>query len=183
MIITAFDPGYVKAGIAQIEVFEDGIFVEHAGFILPAWKAPGKCLSKVDAMIAGLEQYKKDFPQFFKCDMLVVEAQESYPARKVGGRWQKGANANVLIRMGKVAGAFYAMVDADKKVFVLPKTWNESRSKEQNHPKIFARVENKDPAAWPWANKTTASNYEHAVDSVGMALWMYDEWRKDNENM
>lgn len=171
MIITAFDPGYVKAGIAQIEVFEDGIFVEHAGFILPAWQAPGKSLQKVDAMIAGLEKYKKDFPQFFVCDMLVVEAQESYPRR--AGR--SGANANVLIRMGKVAGAFYTMVDAKEKCFVLPKTWNESRSKEQNHPRIFAGIENKDPATWPWVHKVTASNYEHAIDAVGMALWMYNQ--------
>lgn len=175
MIITAFDPGYVKAGIAQIEVFEDGIFVEHAGYILPAWTAPGKSLEKVDAMIAGLEKYKKDYPQFFKCDILVVEAQESYPRR--AGR--PGANANVLIRMGKVAGAFYAMVEADKKLFVLPKVWNESRSKEQNHPRIFDRIENKDPSAWPWVHKVSASNQEHAIDAVGMALWMYDQTKKE----
>lgn len=172
MIITAFDPGYVKAGIAQIEVYEDGIFVEHAGFILPAWTAPGKSLEKVDAMIAGLEKYKKDFPQFFKCDMLVVEAQEAYTRRKGAG---PGANANVLIRMGKVAGAFYAMVEADKKTFVLPKTWNNSLSKEQNHPKIFSRLGNPDPVTWPWVHKVTACNYEHAIDAVGMALWMYDQ--------
>ena len=175
MIITAFDPGYVKAGIAQIEVYDDGIFVEHAGFILPAWKAPGKCLTKVDAMIVGIEQYKKDFPQFFKCDMLVVEAQESYSARKIGGRYVKGANANVLIRMGKVAGAFYAMVDSDKKCFVLPKDWNGSRSKDQNHPLIFQRLGNPDPSTWPWVHKVTACNYEHAIDAVGMALWIYNQ--------
>jgi hypothetical protein len=178
MIITAFDPGYVKAGIAQIEVYEDGIFVEHAGLILPAWNAPGKSLEKVDAMIAGLEKYKKDYPQFFKCDSLVVEAQEAYARR----RGAPGANANVLIRMGKVSGAFYAMVEAEDKIFVLPKTWNQSRSKEQNHPKIFERLENPDPSTWPWVHKVTASNYEHAVDAVGMALWMFDQTKQGQEH-
>jgi hypothetical protein len=173
VIITAFDPGYTKAGVAQIEVFEDGIFVEHTGVIFPAWQAPGKSLLKVDAMIKGLEGFKAEHPQFFVADAVVVEAQESYPRR--------GANANVLIRMGKVAGAFYALVAAEKKLFVLPKTWTQSRSKEQNHPKIFARIENKDPAHWPWATKTLASNYEHAVDAVGMALWMYEQ-TKEKEN-
>jgi len=175
MIITAFDPGYVKAGIAQIEVYDDGIYVEHAGFILPAWNAPGKSLEKVDAMIAGLEKYKEAYPQFFTADALVVEAQESYPRRAGRG----GANANVLIRMGKVAGAFYAMTKAPKKLFVLPKVWNESRSKEQNHPRILDRVENGDPSTWPWVHKVTATNYEHAIDSVGMALWMYDQIQKE----
>lgn len=177
MRIVAFDPGYVKAGIVVVEVFDDGIFVEHAGLILPAWKAPGKSLEKVDAMIAGIEKYKKDYPQFFACDMMVVEAQESYPRR----RGVPGCNANVLIRMGKVSGAFYAMVEAKEKTFVLPKVWNDSRSKEQNHPRILAEIENSDPATWPWVHKVTASNYEHSIDAVGMALWMYKNKNKNKD--
>lgn len=170
-IITAFDPGYVQCGIAQVQVYEDGIFVEHVGVIKPAWAAPAMSLEKVDAMIAGLEEYREKYPQFFEADYLVVEAQESYPKRK--GR--PGTNANVLIRLGKVAGGLYTMVKAETKLFVLPKVWTGSRSKEQNHPKIFARLGNPDPAKWPWVTKITPSQWEHGVDAVGLALWMYDK--------
>jgi len=175
--IIAFDPGLLKVGIAVVDFYEDGIFVEHVGVVKPAWQAVAKSLDKVHAMIGGLEQCKKDFPLMFKGGKLIVEAQESYP-RRAG---KPGANANVLIRMGKVSGAFYAMVDAEEKLFVLPKTWTQSRSKEQNHPRIFERLENKDPCDWPWITKTTASNYEHAIDAVGMALWMYDQTKEGEE--
>ena len=178
MRIIGIDPGYIKLGIGIIEVENDGkIFVTDSVILYPTWQGDAKSLDKIEAMLDAIEKLQFKEPDLFAGDLAIIEGQESY-ARFKGF---KGVNANVLIRMGKISGGFFTLLDCPEKHFVLPKTWTKRRCKEDNHCIILDKLENYNPSEWPWLGKTKRSDYEHAIDAVGLALWGYEEYLKEKK--
>lgn len=175
--IIGFDPGYTKLGVGIIEVDDDFEISVVTGVVLyPSWKGASKSLDKIEAMIDAVQKLKIREPEFFEGDLVIVEGQEHY-----GGRF-RGANPNVLIRMGKVSGSLYSLSDCPEKHFVLPKTWTKSRCKEDNHCVILDKLTNQDPDDWPWyPKKPKKSDYEHVIDAVGMAVWGFETYIKGDK--
>lgn len=182
MRIIGFDPGYTKCGVATLEVDEDGYHIVGAAIIYPDRPSQAKSLEKVEVMCWALEDFKALHPEFCEGDLLIIEAQQHY-AKNMGhnGRNRNADSAigNTLIRMGKVSGVFWGLVSAPEKHFVLPRTWNKGRSKDLNKDRILKCLTSL-PPEWDWVGGVPKkSDWEHAIDAAGLAIWGYESFLVD----